>query len=128
LLQRPPGHAGEWRPSHLVGRRRRCAIAKAVNAGVDVSMTPFDYVGWTNGLLQDVQNRVVSMHRVDDSVRRILTLKFELGLLDHPYVDPSQADAAVKANKDVARASCGWSSQRAHRRPSTSRSRSRSSP
>src|SRR6266536_26033 len=27
------------------------AIAKAVNAGVDVSMTPFDYVGWNNGLI-----------------------------------------------------------------------------
>jgi beta-glucosidase len=79
------------------------AIAKAVNAGIDVSMTPFDYVGWNNGLIQDVQNGLVSMRRIDASVRRILTLKFELGLFDHPYVDPSQADAAVKANKDLAR-------------------------
>jgi beta-glucosidase len=79
------------------------AIAKAVNAGIDVSMTPFDYVGWNNGLIQDVQNGLVSMHRVDESVRRILTLKFELGLFDHPYVDPTKADAAVKANKDLAR-------------------------
>jgi beta-glucosidase len=79
------------------------AIAKAVNAGVDMSMTPFDYVGWNNGLIQDVQNGVVSEKRVDASVRRILALKFELGLFDHPYVDPSTADAAVKANKDLAR-------------------------
>jgi beta-glucosidase len=35
------------------------AIAKAVNAGIDVSMTPFDYVGWNNGLIQDVQNGIV---------------------------------------------------------------------
>jgi beta-glucosidase len=79
------------------------AIAKAVNAGVDVSMTPFDYVGWNNGLIQDIQNGLVSMHRVDASVRRILRLKFELGLFDHPYVDPTKADAAIKANKDLAR-------------------------
>jgi len=79
------------------------AIAKAVNAGVDVSMTPFDYVRWNNGLIQDVQNGLVSEKRIDDSVRRILTLKFELGLFDHPYVDPTTADAAVKANKDLAR-------------------------
>jgi len=79
------------------------AIAKAVNAGIDMSMTPFDYVGWNNGLIQDVQNGVVSEKRVDASVRRILALKFELGLFDHPYVDPSTADAAVKANKDLAR-------------------------
>jgi beta-glucosidase len=77
------------------------AIAKAVNAGIDVSMTPMDYVGWQNGLIQDVQNGLVSKHRIDDSVRRILTLKFELGLFDHPYVDPSAADAAVTANRDV---------------------------
>jgi len=77
------------------------AIAKAVNAGVDVSMTPFDYVGWQNGLIQDVQNGLVSKKRIDESVRRILRLKFELGLFDHPYVDPAAANAAVTANKDL---------------------------
>jgi beta-glucosidase len=79
------------------------AIAKAVNAGIDVSMTPFDYVGWNAGLIQDVHNGLVSQHRVDQSVRRILRLKFELGLFDHPYVDPSAADAAVTANRDLAK-------------------------
>jgi beta-glucosidase len=79
------------------------AIAKAVNAGIDVSMTPFDYVGWNNGLIQNVQNGVVSKKRIDASVRRILTLKFQLGLFDHPFVDPSKADAAITANRDLAR-------------------------
>jgi beta-glucosidase len=79
------------------------AIAKAVNAGIDVSMTPFDYVGWNAGLMQDVHNGLVSQHRVDESVKRILRLKFELGLFDHPYVDPDAADAAVTANRDLAR-------------------------
>ena len=79
------------------------AIAKAVNAGIDVSMTPFDYVGWNEGLIQNVQRGVVSKKRIDESVRRILTLKFQLGLFDHPFVDPSKADAAVKANRDLAR-------------------------
>jgi beta-glucosidase len=79
------------------------AIAQAVNAGVDVSMTPFDYVGWNNGLIQDVQHGLVSQQRVDQSVKRILTLKFELGLFDHPYVDPAAADAAVAANRDLAK-------------------------
>src|SRR5512133_22053 len=59
------------------------ALAKAVNAGIDVSMTPFDYVGWNAGLIQDVHNGLVSQHRVDQSVKRILRLKFELGLFDH---------------------------------------------
>jgi beta-glucosidase len=79
------------------------AIAKAVNAGIDMSMTPFDYVGWNNGLIQNVQSREVTMKRVDQSVRRILTLKFQLGLFDHPFVDPAAANAAVTANRDLAR-------------------------
>jgi beta-glucosidase len=79
------------------------AIAQAVNAGIDVSMTPFDYVGWNNGLIQNVQEGVVSMKRIDQSVRRILTLKFQLGLFDDPFVDPAEADAAITANRDLAR-------------------------
>jgi beta-glucosidase len=79
------------------------AIAKAVNAGIDVSMTPFDYVGWNAGLIQDVHNGLVSQRRVDQSVKRILRLKFQLGLFDHPYVDPDAADAAVEANRDLAK-------------------------
>jgi beta-glucosidase len=77
------------------------AIAKAVNAGVDMSMTPFDFVGWQAGLIQDVQQGLVSKQRVDEAVRRILRLKFELGLFEHPYVDPGKADAAVTAGRDA---------------------------
>jgi beta-glucosidase len=79
------------------------AIAQAVNAGIDISMTPFDYVGWNNGLIQNVQTGRVSMKRIDQSVRRILTLKFRLGLFDDPFVDPAEADAAIRANRDLAR-------------------------
>jgi beta-glucosidase-like glycosyl hydrolase len=45
----------------------------------------------------------VSVKRIDESVRRILTLEFELGLFDHPFVDPSAADAALEANRDLTR-------------------------
>lgn len=77
------------------------AIAKAVNAGVDVSMTPFDYAGWNAGLTKAVKQGLVSVKRIDESVRRILRLKFQLGLFDHPYVDASKANAAVKSGRDV---------------------------
>src|SRR4029453_528496 len=39
------------------------AIALAVNAGIDVSMTPFDYVGWNNGLIQNVQSGRCAVRR-----------------------------------------------------------------
>jgi beta-glucosidase len=64
-------------------------------------MTPNDYAGWQTGLIQDVRQGLVSEKRIDQSVRRILRLKFQLGLFDHPYVDPTAADAAVKAGRDA---------------------------
>jgi beta-glucosidase len=79
------------------------AVAKAVNAGVDMAMEPFDSAGWDSALLQDVQQHLVSVSRIDESVRRILRLKFQLGLFDHPLVDPSKADAAITANQDLSR-------------------------
>ena len=50
-----------------------------------------------------VRSRRVSEARIDASARRLLRDKFRLGLFDDPYVDPSKADAAVGANKDLAR-------------------------
>lgn len=79
------------------------AVAKAVNAGVDMAMEPSDSSGFNQALLQAVNSGAVSNARVDQAVRRILTLKFELGLFDHPYVDATKADAAIAANRDLAR-------------------------
>jgi beta-glucosidase len=85
------------------------AVAQAVNAGIDVSMTPSDSAGWNSALLQAVRQGLVTERRIDESVRRILTLKFQLGLFDHPLVDPDKADAAVTANRDLARKAAGES-------------------
>ena len=85
------------------------AAAKAINAGIDVSMTPSDSAGWNRAVLAAVRRGLVSERRIDESVRRILTLKFKLGLFDHPFVDPNKADAAVKANRDLARRAAGES-------------------
>src|SRR5205085_9524054 len=54
------------------------AIAKAVNAGVDMAMEPNDAPGWQAALLQDVRTGLVSQARIDQAVSRILTLKFQL--------------------------------------------------
>ncbi len=95
------GDVGSLATAYHVAADFPGAIAKAVNAGVDVSMTPFDYVGWQNGLALDVQRGLVSEERINQSVRRILRLKFELGLFEHPFVDASKADAAVQVGRDA---------------------------
>ena len=79
------------------------AVADAVNAGVDMAMEPTDSSGFDAALTADVHNGRVPMWRINQAVTRILTLKFDLGLFDHPYVDPSQANTAISANQDLAR-------------------------
>ena len=80
------------------------AAAIAVNAGVDMAMIqPGSVDGYVNGLIADVKSGKVTERRIDEATSRILTLKFKLGLFDHPYVDASQADGIVLgADKDLA--------------------------
>ena len=79
------------------------AVADAVNAGVDMAMEPSDSTGWDAALSADVRDGRVPMWRINQAVSRILTLKFKLGLFDHPFVNPTQADAAMTANADLSR-------------------------
>jgi len=77
------------------------AAALAINAGVDMAMLPFNADQWQTAVQQDVTDGSISRARIDQAVRRILTLKFDLGLFDHPKVDASKADAAVEAGRNV---------------------------
>jgi beta-glucosidase len=77
------------------------AAALAINAGVDMAMLPFNADQWQTAVQQDVANHSISMERINQAVERILTLKFRLGLFDHPTVDASKADTAVTAGRDM---------------------------
>jgi beta-glucosidase len=79
------------------------AVAKAINAGVDVAMEPNDPDGWQQAVMEAVNDGLVSKAQIDQSVARTLTLKFQLGLFDHPFVDPSKANAAIAAGRPLAR-------------------------
>jgi beta-glucosidase len=77
------------------------AAALAINAGVDMAMLPFNADQWQTAVQQDVANHSISVSTINQAVSRILTLKFQLGLFDHPTVDASKASAAVQAGRDV---------------------------
>ncbi|HKF31803.1 MAG TPA: glycoside hydrolase family 3 C-terminal domain-containing protein, partial [Jatrophihabitantaceae bacterium] len=85
------------------------AIAKAVNAGVDMAMYVVNPDQWQAGILQDVNSGAIKMNRINEAVSRILTLKFQLGLFDQtcvsdpntPCVDANVANAAVTAGRDA---------------------------
>ncbi|WP_309063605.1 glycoside hydrolase family 3 N-terminal domain-containing protein [Streptomyces sp.] len=64
-------------------------ITTAVNAGVDMVMVPHDYKKFLSLLRGEVSAGRISMARVDDANRRILTKKFRLGLFERPLTDRS---------------------------------------
>lgn len=67
---------------HGFAEDRAEAALKAVIAGADMDMESYAYV---NELVQLVQDGKVDETLLDDAVRRILRVKFELGLFDDPY-------------------------------------------
>jgi beta-glucosidase len=62
-------------------------VVTSINAGIDMVMVPYDYVTFIDALTKAVEGGDVPMARVDDAVRRILTVKFQLGLFERPYSD-----------------------------------------
>jgi beta-glucosidase len=62
-------------------------VVTAINAGIDMVMVPYEYGRFIDTLTQAVEAGDVSMERIDDAVRRILTVKYEMGLFDHPFSD-----------------------------------------
>src|SRR5580698_169210 len=75
---------------HNVAATPRAAVAMAVNAGIDMSMVPSDFSFFVL-LKEAVQSGEVPVARINDAVRRILLLKFKLGLFDNPYPEPAAA-------------------------------------
>ncbi|MBP5507828.1 MAG: beta-glucosidase, partial [Prevotella sp.] len=66
-----------------VAKDKKDAIRIAINAGIDMSMDPYS-VDFCILLKQLVEEGKVSMSRIDDAVRRILRVKYRLGLFDKP--------------------------------------------
>ncbi|MEO7768893.1 MAG: glycoside hydrolase family 3 C-terminal domain-containing protein, partial [Ferruginibacter sp.] len=69
---------------HNVAATPREAVAMCVNAGIDMSMVPSDF-SFYDLLIEAVKKNEVPMSRINDAVKRILTLKYKLGLFDNPY-------------------------------------------
>ena len=86
------------------------SIEIGVNAGLDMIMVPIQYVSFIASLKESVNSGSVSMSRIDDAVRRILTVKIEMGLFEHPFSDPARLpDVGSDAQRALAREAVGKS-------------------
>ena len=81
---------------HNVASTPRQAVVMAINAGIDMSMVPADF-SFYDLLLDAVKKGEVPMSRIDDAVKRILVLKYKLGLFDDPYPEESAKNNFGKA-------------------------------
>ena len=70
-------------------------ILDAVNAGIDELLMPADLPAAVHTLMDAVQSGAVSTARIDASVRRILRMKYELGLFDNPFTTPEKVTSTV---------------------------------
>ena len=70
-----------------VANDKKDAIRIAINAGIDMSMDPYS-VDFCTLLRQLVDEGKVSRERIDDAARRIIRLKYRLGLFDQPNTGP----------------------------------------
>lgn len=59
--------------------------------GVDLLqiMVPYNYTEFIDGLTFQVKKKIIPMSRIDDAVRRILRVKFIMGLFENPLADLS---------------------------------------
>jgi beta-glucosidase len=55
-------------------------------------MIPYNYTEFIDGLTLLVKKNVVPINRIDDAVKRILRVKFVMGLFENPLADYSLAD------------------------------------
>jgi beta-glucosidase len=70
---------------HRVAATQKEAVRLAIEAGVDMSMVPDD-LRFCDHLIELVNEGSISAERIDLSVRRILKLKYELGLFENPVI------------------------------------------
>ena len=70
-----------------IAKNIKDAIKIAINAGIDMSMIPYNYEQFCKLLVSLVKEGEVSMKRINDAVSRILKLKIELGLFDNPVTN-----------------------------------------
>jgi len=72
---------------HHIAATQKDAVLIAINAGIDMSMVPLDYTFY-DLLKQLVKEGKVPVSRIDESVRRILKMKYMVGIFEHPVGNP----------------------------------------
>lgn len=95
------GAVGGANVLHFTAKDYAESTAQAINGGMDVIFqTSYDHYS----LFKEAFDKgMIDPVAMDEAVSRVLTMKFELGLFDHPYLDVPQIDTVTncKAHRDL---------------------------
>ncbi len=81
---------------HHTAKDNKDAFLQSINAGMDMHMHGLE---WQEDVCQLVREGKLSESRIDESVRRILEIKFRLGLFEHPYGDVKSRDKVINSQE-----------------------------
>jgi beta-glucosidase len=87
---------------HHVAASPQDAACMAVRSGVDMQFYDFDHAVFQNALTDCVKNQTLLLADLDRAVRPVLRVKFELGLFDHPFVDPALKKRVYRSPEHLA--------------------------
>jgi beta-glucosidase len=101
----------DWAAIDQISSSYKSDVEQSINAGLDMVMIPNgpgkpnNYVEFIQDLKELVAAGTVSNSRIDDAVRRILRVKFQMGLFENPMTDPNLTAAiGSPEHRAVARA------------------------
>lgn len=86
--------------NHGIALDAATATKKAITAGVDMDMMSHYYDAELPGLIKSGQ---IPLSVVDEAVRRVLRVKFALGLFEHPYAEGAEVTRAVPEHRALVR-------------------------
>ena len=108
ILKKELGFQGivvsDWAAVGQLGPDYKKDVELAINAGLDMAMIPVRYKEFQKDMLSLVSEGKISIKRIDDAVRRILRIKFMLGIFERPYSDKSLiSKVGSKEHREIAR-------------------------
>jgi beta-glucosidase len=94
----------DWKALEQLPGDYTAQIEAGINAGIDMVMVPDVYPAFFTNLKALATSGRVPMSRIDDAVRRILTIKVEMGLFEHPFGEPARlAQVGSAEHRAIAR-------------------------
>ncbi|MEM7331770.1 MAG: glycoside hydrolase family 3 N-terminal domain-containing protein [Chloroflexota bacterium] len=93
----------DWEAIDQINPDFYTSVVASINAGIDMVMVPYDYLRFISMMGEAVKKGDVPEERIDDAARRILKVKFEMGLFEQPYCDTPLEMVGHADHRQIAR-------------------------